>query len=126
MKTMQTPTTRAEFEHNFHLLAEKMRQGKFHFAPGTSMGLEKVRYLPNGRIDFLSVDESARLQANMIAQFSDEEFRAKIEEGNAKITPTAQKIRESNAYPKVGRNDPCPCGSKKKYKNCHGRTQPPA
>ncbi len=25
------------------------------------------------------------------------------------------------AAPKVGRNDPCPCGSGKKYKNCHGR-----
>lgn len=24
--------------------------------------------------------------------------------------------------PKVGRNDPCPCGSGKKYKQCHGRT----
>jgi len=23
--------------------------------------------------------------------------------------------------PKVGRNDPCPCGSGKKYKQCHGR-----
>ena len=22
---------------------------------------------------------------------------------------------------KVGRNEPCPCGSGKKYKNCHGR-----
>jgi preprotein translocase subunit SecA len=22
--------------------------------------------------------------------------------------------------PKVGRNDPCPCGSGKKYKHCHG------
>ena len=22
---------------------------------------------------------------------------------------------------KLGRNDPCPCGSNKKYKNCHGR-----
>ena len=25
------------------------------------------------------------------------------------------------ATPKVGRNDPCPCGSGKKYKQCHGR-----
>jgi preprotein translocase subunit SecA len=25
-----------------------------------------------------------------------------------------------NAEPKVGRNDPCPCGSGKKYKKCHG------
>ena len=23
--------------------------------------------------------------------------------------------------PKVGRNEPCPCGSGKKYKQCHGR-----
>ena len=27
----------------------------------------------------------------------------------------------SGAMPKVGRNDPCPCGSGKKYKQCHGR-----
>ena len=26
-----------------------------------------------------------------------------------------------NTTPKVGRNDPCPCGSGKKFKNCHGR-----
>ncbi|GHT70078.1 UPF0225 protein [Spirochaetia bacterium] len=24
--------------------------------------------------------------------------------------------------PKIGRNDPCPCGSGKKYKHCHGKT----
>jgi preprotein translocase subunit SecA len=28
-----------------------------------------------------------------------------------------QPIRHA---PKVGRNEPCPCGSGKKYKNCHG------
>ena len=32
-----------------------------------------------------------------------------------------QTIR--NEGPKVGRNDPCPCGSGKKYKNCCGRNQ---
>lgn len=25
-----------------------------------------------------------------------------------------------HAQPKVGRNDPCPCGSGRKYKKCHG------
>ena len=29
--------------------------------------------------------------------------------------------RPMQAQKKVGRNDPCPCGSGKKYKNCHGR-----
>ena len=28
-----------------------------------------------------------------------------------------------NEGPKVGRNDPCPCGSGKKYKNCCGKNQ---
>jgi len=27
----------------------------------------------------------------------------------------------ADAAPKVGRNDPCPCGSGKKYKHCHGK-----
>jgi preprotein translocase subunit SecA len=28
---------------------------------------------------------------------------------------------QASAVPKVGRNDPCPCGSGKKYKQCHGQ-----
>jgi preprotein translocase subunit SecA len=31
------------------------------------------------------------------------------------------KNQPMHAGPKVGRNDPCPCGSGKKYKQCHGR-----
>ncbi len=32
-----------------------------------------------------------------------------------------QKTMPVHAEKKIGRNDPCPCGSGKKYKNCHGR-----
>jgi preprotein translocase subunit SecA len=32
-----------------------------------------------------------------------------------------QKHQPIRAEKKIGRNDPCPCGSGKKYKNCHGR-----
>lgn len=31
------------------------------------------------------------------------------------------KINKKNQIIKVGRNEPCPCGSGKKYKNCHGK-----
>ncbi|HVZ56604.1 MAG TPA: preprotein translocase subunit SecA [Chitinophagaceae bacterium] len=34
---------------------------------------------------------------------------------------TAVKQEPVKVGPKIGRNDPCPCGSGKKYKNCHGR-----
>jgi SEC-C motif-containing protein len=30
-------------------------------------------------------------------------------------------VTEVRSQPKVGRNDPCPCGSGKKYKKCCGR-----
>jgi len=35
--------------------------------------------------------------------------------------PTPVKQEPVRVGPKVGRNDPCPCGSGKKFKNCHGR-----
>jgi preprotein translocase subunit SecA len=40
------------------------------------------------------------------------------EEEGASVTKTI--VRDQ---PKVGRNDPCPCGSGKKYKNCHGANE---
>ena len=32
-----------------------------------------------------------------------------------------KKMPTVNTTPRVGRNDPCPCGSGKKFKNCHGK-----
>ena len=40
-----------------------------------------------------------------------------------KQAPSLGHIPIVNQGPKVGRNDPCPCGSGKKYKNCCGRNQ---
>ncbi|MES2678836.1 MAG: preprotein translocase subunit SecA [Bacteroidota bacterium] len=40
-----------------------------------------------------------------------------VEEQNAQQKPKPQPIRVET---KIGRNDPCPCGSGKKYKSCHG------
>ncbi|HXE66503.1 MAG TPA: preprotein translocase subunit SecA [Rhodanobacteraceae bacterium] len=39
------------------------------------------------------------------------------QQAGAAIAAAAPVVREG---PKVGRNDPCPCGSGKKYKHCHG------
>lgn len=37
------------------------------------------------------------------------------------VTEGAEKKQATQSFPKVGRNDPCPCGSGKKYKKCHGQ-----
>lgn len=39
-------------------------------------------------------------------------------EERREAAPEQAQVRRSS--PKVGRNDPCPCGSGKKYKHCHG------
>ncbi len=46
--------------------------------------------------------------------------QAKMAGGAAEQAPVQQVVRSSE---KVGRNDPCPCGSGKKFKKCHGTTE---
>jgi preprotein translocase subunit SecA len=38
-------------------------------------------------------------------------------------TQERQVTQPIHVEKKVGRNDPCPCGSGKKYKNCHGKEE---
>lgn len=40
--------------------------------------------------------------------------------GGGSAASTSAKPAPAHAEKRVGRNDPCPCGSGKKYKNCHG------
>jgi hypothetical protein len=87
--TMSTPSTRAEFEERLNVLREQLRLGKMHFAEGLRGpdSLLKVRKLPNGRIDLLSIDESARLQANMMHQMITGGFGADFDDATAPGVP---------------------------------------
>ncbi len=52
-------------------------------------------------------------------------YTAPTETGEAQTTADRGLLggaaAEAAALPRVGRNDPCPCGSGKKYKQCHGK-----
>ena len=37
------------------------------------------------------------------------------------VETTADPATQAQPQMRVGRNDPCPCGSGKKYKQCHGK-----
>ena len=81
IEMMDTPNTRAEFEYRFHLLSDIMQKGKLRINKGIPIdGILKVRYLPNGRIDFLSVDEQARCMANTMLNMQNIKFPESIEE----------------------------------------------
>ena len=60
------------------------------------------------------------------AKITDEKLQNEkdsIELVDGKLSPKEGGINKTvvNEEPKVGRNDPCPCGSGLKYKNCHGK-----
>jgi len=70
-------------------------------------------------------EESDRRREQARAQHA--EFAAAQAEAEAGDTMVVAEAEEPKAQPfkrfgdKIGRNDPCPCGSGKKYKQCHGR-----
>jgi preprotein translocase subunit SecA len=54
-----------------------------------------------------------------------EEFRGfaddSLQEQGEAAEPTERPQTFVRGERKIGRNEPCPCGSGKKYKHCHGR-----
>ncbi|AXT39483.1 preprotein translocase subunit SecA [Alteromonas sp. BL110] len=65
--------------------------------------------------DVQKVEEQRRQADDVPKNFEHQEANATPEEASDKVRT---QVREGA---KVGRNDPCPCGSGKKYKQCHGK-----
>ncbi len=58
---------------------------------------------------------------NLSTNKADASASSGLRGGNEALAPAAPpKTQPVRAEQKVGRNDPCPCGSGKKFKNCHG------
>ncbi|AMO25454.1 preprotein translocase subunit SecA [Ramlibacter tataouinensis] len=49
------------------------------------------------------------------------EVESKLDESTARHAPVALAAAAAAGGARVGRNDPCPCGSGKKFKHCHGK-----
>ena len=64
------------------------------------------------------------LQDSISATFVKLILNVQKQENSTPQSPFSQR-KDSIPLPdkKVGRNDPCPCGSNKKYKKCHGLNQ---
>jgi len=75
-------------------------------------------------------EEAARALKNLQYQHADfspgvgdeEAERMPVEAAAVAVAaPAESQMPLTRSTQKVGRNDPCPCGSGKKYKQCHGR-----
>ncbi|MEN9891452.1 MAG: preprotein translocase subunit SecA [Pseudomonadota bacterium] len=82
--------------------------------------MEVTRLLLNVRIQ--SQDEAARAASaieEQAGQFSNVTYTHPNEDGS--VSAEADPATVADEVPRVGRNDPCPCGSGQKYKSCHGK-----
>jgi len=88
-----------------------------------------VRILMTVRIQTQEEIEQAEAEAARAVQMQNVQYQhTDYEEAKSEETQTLRRAVAQehpgtlrNAAPKVGRNDPCPCGSGKKYKQCHGQ-----
>ncbi|MBA7659749.1 Protein translocase subunit SecA [subsurface metagenome] len=95
---------------------ENMRQGIGLHAVGHRDPL--VMYKQEGHAGFQSLLSS--IEHDVVHTI----YKVTIAKEGVPASPMAEAARRREAVPaakKVGRNDPCPCGSGKKYKKCCGR-----
>jgi preprotein translocase subunit SecA len=86
--------------------------------------LARVRIRSEEEIALMEAQERAAAEAKarqMQFQHADAGGYGADEEAAAASAPGQGFQQAARAMPKVGRNDPCPCGSGKKYKHCHGQ-----
>ncbi|WP_224243640.1 preprotein translocase subunit SecA [Hyalangium gracile] len=70
-----------------------------------------------------TAEETARIQKQM-AQRQKQAMEGRAnEEGKIEEATAAPRAPAKADGPRVGRNDPCPCGSGRKYKKCHGAAE---
>ncbi|MDP4116970.1 MAG: SEC-C metal-binding domain-containing protein, partial [Bacteroidota bacterium] len=88
-------------------IRDEIVSGVFRFFPQGNEEIQRRRRQPQGRIvESKSDATNAGLR------------------GSSQGQPEGQqvgKLQPVQAEEKIGRNEPCPCGSGKKYKNCHGK-----
>ncbi|MEF7616486.1 preprotein translocase subunit SecA [Aquincola sp. MAHUQ-54] len=80
--------------------------------------LEVTRVLLTVRIQ--SQDQVAQA-AEAIEQSASQVSHVTYTHPNEDGSVSQESAEATDALPRVGRNDPCPCGSGKKYKQCHGK-----
>jgi preprotein translocase subunit SecA len=79
---------------------------------------EVTRILMNVKIESpAQIEEAAQVLEERAENISNVTYTAPDEKGE----PQTQSDSPSAVFAPVGRNEPCPCGSGKKYKFCHGK-----
>ncbi|WOH35820.1 preprotein translocase subunit SecA [Thalassotalea fonticola] len=77
--------------------------------------------LDNLKYDVVSVLSKVRIQQESDVEAVEEQTRKNEDAPKQYTHESSGPATQENEVKRVGRNEPCPCGSGKKYKQCHGK-----
>jgi len=119
MDDLKQSVQNATYEQKDPLLIYKFESFNLFKAMVSKINKSVVSTLMKGQIPF-EAPENVRQAEEKRTDLS----KMKTGRSDAATPQANQEPRKSEPVhvgPKVGRNEPCPCGSGKKYKNCHGK-----
>ena len=88
--------------------------------PAEQPALDDAQYSGPADVDGDNAQSTVRREAATQARVA---VRGGVATGEGGRVSTYRKSESDDPYVNVGRNDLCPCGSGKKFKNCHGRNR---
>ena len=121
MDELRNSVQNASYEQKDPLLIYKLESFQLYESMQTETNFSAVSILMRAQIP---VQQRAPENVREAAPEETEDKSKYVENRSDTPSRTPQQPRRIDpvrAEPRVGRNDPCPCGSGKKFKNCHGK-----
>ena len=119
MDDLKQSVQTATYEQKDPLVIYKMEAFELFRRMDLEINHKLVQFLCHAHLPFEDGVKEGRQQKTDLSKLS----ANRTEEGGTQTynDPSEQKQAPVQVGPKIGRNDPCPCGSGKKYKACHGK-----
>ncbi len=125
MDELKQSVQNAVYEQKDPLLIYKFESFELFKQMVSTVNKEVTSFLFKGNIpqqassdDVREARQAPRNDAKLKTSRTDDSIR--MPDGSLMPGQEPQKAQPVRVEQKIGRNDPCPCGSGKKYKNCHG------
>lgn len=121
MDDLKESVQNASYEQKDPLLIYKLESFNLFDQLLVRISQEIVSFLNKGRLPV--AEENPEVREAQLPQSEAKRLSAGRQEVSAgrQVAQGGKGSQPIRVEKKVGRNDPCPCGSGKKFKNCHGR-----
>ena len=124
MDDLKQSVQTATYEQKDPLVIYKMEAFELFKKMDTEVNKDIIEFLCHATIPLTETDqvqEGRQQKTDMSKMSVTKQDASAAPTENDYYDPTPEKQQPITVGPKIGRNDPCPCGSGKKYKACHGR-----